>query len=1075
MAREIQYSSSRQYGDCRPNGRLYFGGEFPWKVGAECAVTPDTPEFTVLAYDDNVYTSDTEIECGVVVNPTEVAGDYGLRLTLANGASENIVINKTDITISGDADFDLIFQYGGAVEVAGAGSTIVNGIYSFVNYINHRPCYYNASNNLWIYWEPEAETDGPGYWSLYHDLSAIFYQSASASMQPFDSTTWVVGNTGVEPVPTFTPLNIISDSLGGSVITVTPGTSIKVLALYEPATFPYDTAVSATVSVPEDCTTQIAFTTISSTPGPEPLDYNLWVRDFEVMSDYQQVSCGFHYETPVAYEYYYLDVDVRNDSSASISLPKSGIILDAGAEPGFVLKYVAGGIIEISGAGSSIVNGIYYCGYASDGKCYYYNNDNGLNIDWVVQEGGYWAILSYGPYNEYYVSTDDTVEPFEATNWTISPRVTNLGINPPPTLSGTPANTHESAEANLIIAASAKAIISVEWLPDEAPDHEVPFTLTIPKGEDTCQVSVLIIAPDTPTECAYALPSNFAPSEDGLLQGFALDDYNDSTWSTVVNSASSGPAYIVRNGAMSDDGRYILVGGVTPDFVTSKWCVIERTDEGFTTHLINTTGIQGLSPIQNFNANEIVHKITRDGRMVFKVTLSGGGIGSACWNNGFSNPPLVSTYEHYYKWITDAGFTLGWNASNVPVRVDLETNIEEFITGASYQPQVCGDYCMKRVLAWSSTDPDERMALFERDSGGTWNELPGILVAHNVDPEVDYPTAVDMSGDGNLVVGYDSYGYDKALYWDLTQSPVDGYYQATVLPGPINTGSYGTGGSPETVASDGSVIAGYTSYGYPCFWVAAENFAVCHILEDFMKVQTVGPQEVQLASESITDAYTVYGNFHVGAEGRQFLIIGEKNFQYGPGAFADSIMYCSPLITLGQAVSNTFALDFNSNIIFDTPPQGGGQYYSANQGGGLYGWALWVMTSDTTRELVHFEQDPMTGQYDLSSYLTLPVVTDIPGTVKRFIITVLTVDSSGLDLTSELVTNLTVESGTGTVAGYTNMTSALAEHGYTWFASRLLSNNDLVAYVDDGQYIEIDTADYNVTVSMSNALPALPI
>lgn len=262
MARTIQYSPSRSYGNCRSNKRIYIGGEFPWQMGAECSVVtpPDPSEFTLYAYDSKVYSDYTEIACGTTVNPLNVSSAYILELNYSNESSTDIVISASEFLFESNG-IEFVYQYGGAVEVTGAGSSSVNGIYSFQGFRNGRAYYFNAGSNLVLYWEP-------GFWSIspeIGDVDNVYYKAIATNEQPFEASSWEVGSIGASAVPTFEGLNIWSQVYGPDSTNVEPGTRLYVMLRYAPDDFPSLASLSATASIKrvggEYCVTDLSFVT----------------------------------------------------------------------------------------------------------------------------------------------------------------------------------------------------------------------------------------------------------------------------------------------------------------------------------------------------------------------------------------------------------------------------------------------------------------------------------------------------------------------------------------------------------------------------------------------------------------------------------------------------------------------------------------------------------------------------------------------------------------------------------------------------------------------------------------------
>lgn len=413
---------------------------------------------------------------------------------------------------------------------------------------------------------------------------------------------------------------------------------------------------------------------------------------------------------------------------------------------------------------------------------------------------------------------------------------------------------------------------------------------------------VKVPCPEAP--CEYTEPSDLAPYGDGLLQGFASTDFSDTYWNSI-NSASTGPSFYSETIMISDDGKYTLIGG--PRYTSNRqFAIIEKTGSSFLSKQIDQTGINQLTGVRRqydyvSTSDPLNHQIARNGIFVSGVNIGGSPSiypnASACWKDGFDNPPLINANPNYYRWISDNGrYTLGYNVSNQPIVVDLINNTEEIITGSTYQPQAF-NYCMDKIVGWSSIDPNERAAIFTKSSFDNWVEEEGIIVAHNVDPEVDYPSISCMSGDGTKLCGYDSYGYNVALYWDLSQPPTGGYYQATVLPNHENSSSYGKSGTAEMISSDGTIISGYTEYGYPCFWKSQNNFSKCYLLQDFLIASTYGPNTASLNNGSawVNGSYNVFGKFGTSVDGKHLIAIAEKS-----NTTSESMIYASPFVSISD-------------------------------------------------------------------------------------------------------------------------------------------------------------------------------
>ena len=351
---------------------------------------------------------------------------------------------------------------------------------------------------------------------------------------------------------------------------------------------------------------------------------------------------------------------------------------------------------------------------------------------------------------------------------------------------------------------------------------------------------------------------------------------------------------------LSDNGKYVLIVG--PRYTTRKSFVLERSGSTFITHDIDMTGgITELTGVRRqydyvSTSDPLNHQIARNGNMVSGVKV-GGVFKSAVWSNGFNNPPYIHDLPNYYRFISDSGEkTLGFTSSNIPVIVDLGTFGVDLVTGSTYIPQ-CGNYCMDKIVGWSSVDPNERAVIFEKISGSWIEEPSAYIVAHVLASNVDFPTVTGMSGDGTKICGMDSYGYDVPLYWDLTQPPTGGYRQAVVLPSADDTSSYGPGGYCEGISSDGSVIYGYTQYGYPCFWTISNNFSKCYILQNYLVGNTDGPSTASLYDGNVysSGSYNTFGKMQVSHAGRHVISIASKQ-----GTDDESLLYSSPINPLSN-------------------------------------------------------------------------------------------------------------------------------------------------------------------------------
>jgi hypothetical protein len=76
MSDKVIRHYSRPYGDCRADKRLYFGGEWPWQTGVECAIPPLSilgPRNIILATDGNFYVTSISTSKFYKITPTGIA------------------------------------------------------------------------------------------------------------------------------------------------------------------------------------------------------------------------------------------------------------------------------------------------------------------------------------------------------------------------------------------------------------------------------------------------------------------------------------------------------------------------------------------------------------------------------------------------------------------------------------------------------------------------------------------------------------------------------------------------------------------------------------------------------------------------------------------------------------------------------------------------------------------------------------------------------------------------------------------------------------------------------------------
>ena len=135
------------------------------------------------------------------------------------------------VCIAASADFDVVLPNDvetvtGTVTVSGAGTSEVNGTYTFFTDAFGKPSYTKGSGYF------IAFDDFYGYWEIYLSGVEQYYYSTDNVATPDLVTTWTVGAAGIAPVPTVTSTNPLSGISVTAAFTVEMPTVID-FELYE--------------------------------------------------------------------------------------------------------------------------------------------------------------------------------------------------------------------------------------------------------------------------------------------------------------------------------------------------------------------------------------------------------------------------------------------------------------------------------------------------------------------------------------------------------------------------------------------------------------------------------------------------------------------------------------------------------------------------------------------------------------------------------------------------------------------------------------------------------------------------
>jgi hypothetical protein len=423
-------------------------------------------------------------------------------------------------------------------------------------------------------------------------------------------------------------------------------------------------------------------------------------------------------------------------------------------------------------------------------------------------------------------------------------------------------------------------------------------------------MDMMVHCPPTIFGCEYYIDAEQYSINTGFVQGFAELDYSDATW-LENNEGTTGPAYQTTTLDMSDDGKYVLVTGPTSDPSIESGFVIQKTGTGstFTTFLPDMTEvgkITGFRRQYTYVATDDPKygQISRSGSFVSGIILSGSMSstpnGSACWLDGYSNPPVINSDANYYRYISDSGlYTLGVSGSSV-IRVDLFGGSSSIISNA-YLPAAY-NFCMSKVIAYTSLGGNTSASVFQYNEDNTWTNI-GRLVYNNNGVNDSNVRVGAMCGIGKFVCGDDGGVNPIPFLWDLTVPPTGGIFLPTFnLPSSsIQSSSYyGTGASAIDISSDGTVVTGHFSVsGEGCFWSHSDNFGTCNPIRSYVN-NTISASSISVEQNqdviNQSGSYEIYGIPVTSVSGSHFVAKGRK---YGTTPNSTySFTYITPTVAM---------------------------------------------------------------------------------------------------------------------------------------------------------------------------------
>ncbi len=365
------------------------------------------------------------------------------------------------------------------------------------------------------------------------------------------------------------------------------------------------------------------------------------------------------------------------------------------------------------------------------------------------------------------------------------------------------------------------------------------------------------------------------------------------------------------------------------------------------------------------------------------------------------------------------------------------------------------------MFVFESLFDEERIVNELGEGPRSWNVN---IESNSVDPLCSFEIG------GNFVTGSSASSSFGIYYYDDNYDPVQFECGDSLIPPAERTDK---GYTPFRILNNGeqdlqinelSINGGNTQYSY--MYIYDSNLDQMVPSEEFTFPYNL-PVGEQLYYEINFDESAIVNDFGVGIYSSEVDI----DIQ-GLDACAYDIGYdfgqVEPLFTYNQ-----------TGFEWILPSSAGGQGFDVHGGSYSDGWALWIATSDTTRELVHYDENSSGGQtFDLSQYYNEPAVQNVSGSVKKFFLTYTLIGSGGGLPVAEMPSNIQITNYEGvepTITNYFDMESKFLETGYEWVEVMTTYNSEPVRTCNDGQWIEVDINTTNVTIECVNACPTLPI